>query len=149
MKIAASPLRVFCALLAFFAAAVAPHVLRAQSTPVPPNEGFVTVAQIMRESCLGCHEWADSYKGIADPARIVAGFPAKSILFMRVAKDEMPPSEAKMGRDAKLILRAWIAEGAPSTAAAVGRKDSGKPPYPAAANVPATPIPEPCPCGLD
>jgi hypothetical protein len=147
MKIAASPVLVL--LLIFFSAALVPPRLSGQTAPVPPNEGFATVTMMIGGSCLGCHEWAGSYRGITDPARMVPTFPAKSLLFMRVARDEMPPSGVKLDRDAKLILRAWIAAGAPPTNVPVGRKDGDTPPYPAASNDPQGPIPEPCPCGLD
>jgi hypothetical protein len=150
MKTQAQPFRGMRALLLFFMAAVVPHVLAGQSTPVPENQGFLTVSQIMGESCLGCHAWAGSYRGIADPARIIAGSPSRSLLFLRIAKDEMPPSEEKLGRDSKLILRAWLAAGAPATSTPVGQAGGTKPPYPAAAaNDPVGPVPEPCPCGLD
>jgi hypothetical protein len=150
MKNQAWPFRGTCALLLFFMAAVVPHVVAGQSTPVPENQGFLTVSRIMGESCLGCHEWAGSYRGIADPARIFAGSPAKSLLFLRIAKDEMPPSGEKLGRDSKLILRAWLAAGGPAPSPPGGQAGGEKPPYPAAAaNDPAGPVPEPCPCGLD
>jgi hypothetical protein len=136
-------------LLVFLSAALPPHPLPGQAAPVPSNEGFATVARIISGSCLSCHAWAGSWEGIADPARIVAANPAKSLLFMRVARDEMPPTGAKVDRSSKLILRAWIAAGARPTEEPVGRTEAQGPPYPSASNDPPLPVPEPCPCGLD
>lgn len=143
MKIAA-PVPAF--LVVFLAAALSPHVILGQASTVPANRGFATVARMLSVSCLGCHAWAGSWEGTADPARVAAANPAKSPLFMRVATDEMPPSGAKLDRDSKLIMRAWIAAGASPTDAPVGQ---GGLPYPSASNDPPPPIPEPCPCGLD
>jgi hypothetical protein len=103
------------------------------------ENGFIAVARILGNACGSCHQWAASYKGIADPSRIVASFPEKSLLYQQVSGDRMPSSAVKLSAEDKALIRAWIAAGALPNEA---------PPYPSASENPSTPVPEPCPCGL-
>jgi hypothetical protein len=75
------------------------------------NQGFLTVRQILQDNCSACHDWATSYKGIADPARVTPGSPEKSPLYTSVADDSMPPG-SPLPVTQKNLLRAWIAAGA-------------------------------------
>jgi len=75
------------------------------------NHGFRSVRQILETSCAACHDWAATYEGIADPARVTPGSPKKSPLYTTVASDSMPPGEP-LPVTQKNLLRAWIAAGA-------------------------------------
>jgi mono/diheme cytochrome c family protein len=76
------------------------------------NQGFLTVRQILQDNCAACHDWAASYKGIADPARVTRGSPEKSPLYTIVASDAMPMGGSPLPLTQKNLLRAWIANGA-------------------------------------
>ena len=52
------------------------------------NHGFRSVRQILETSCSVCHDWAATYEGIADPARVTPGSPEKSPLYTTVASKE-------------------------------------------------------------
>jgi uncharacterized membrane protein len=101
--------------------------------------GFTAASEMLRTRCATCHEWAASYKGIADPARVVASFPEKSLLYQVVSTDRMPRSGVKLSADEKALIKTWIAAGA---------LPNDSPPYPAASGQPSGLVPEPCPCGL-
>jgi mono/diheme cytochrome c family protein len=117
--------------LGLYALAALPPGLAAQS--LPENRGFATVSAIIREHCAQCHAWATTYKGIADPSRIIATLPEKSLLFRKIADDSMPPTDGKLGSQEKALIRAWLAAGA----------------SPGDAPVTEEPVtPKPCPCGL-
>jgi hypothetical protein len=76
------------------------------------NQGFLTVRQIMEANCSACHDWAGSFQGIADPARVTPGSPEKSRLYTMVASDAMPVGGEPLPVTQKNLLRAWIAAGA-------------------------------------
>jgi uncharacterized membrane protein len=121
------------AFLAFAACAVLTGTASAQAR-------FVAVGEILGARCVTCHEWAASYKGIADPSRVVASFPEKSLLYQVISADRMPPSAVKLRAEDKALIKAWIAAGA---------LPNESPPYPGASKEQSTPAPEPCPCGLE
>ena len=104
------------------------------------HTGFIAVSELLGAHCAACHAWAGSYKGIADPTRVVASFPEKSLLYQVVASDRMPRSGAKLSAEEKALIRAWIAAGALP-------KES--PAYPRGSEEQTAPVPEPCPCGLE
>ena len=83
------------------------------------NKGFLTVQQILTRSCSTCHEWTQTYEGIADPARVTPGSPEKSDLYVKVADDTMPMTGPKLTSLEKALIRSWIAAGAPNSNAPV------------------------------
>ena len=110
------------------------------ASAVSAQTGFMAVSELLGTHCATCHAWAASYKGIADPARVVASFPEKSLLYQVVSTDRMPRTGVKLSADEKALIKAWIAAGALP----------GQPPsYPAASEQPYSKVPEPCPCGLE
>jgi uncharacterized membrane protein len=112
----------------------------ALTSAVSAQTGFTAVGEVLGAHCATCHQWAGSYKGIADPSRVVASFPEKSLLYQVVASDRMPRSGAKLSAEEKALIRAWIAAGALP-------KES--PAYPRGSEEQTAPVPEPCPCGLE
>jgi len=79
-----------------------PGILAAQSTQaIPDNRGFATVAAILDRSCSSCHDWTGSYDSITGNGHIVAGDLEKSILYQRIARDEMPASGDKLTPEEK------------------------------------------------
>jgi mono/diheme cytochrome c family protein len=77
-----------------------------------PNQGFLSVRQILAANCAACHDWTGSHQGIADPARVTPGAPDKSPLYTQVASDAMPMGGEPLPVTQKNLLRAWIAAGA-------------------------------------
>ncbi len=82
---------------------------------MPANRGFATIKEIVDKSCSACHDWTGSYDTLVAGNRIVAGAPEKSILYQKIATDEMPMEGDKLTPDQKAFIRGWIAAGAPST----------------------------------
>ena len=121
------------ALLAFAACVVLTGTASAQT-------GFIAVSEVLGTHCAACHEWAASYKGIADPVRVVPSFPEKSLLYQVVASDRMPQSGVKLSAREKALIKAWIAAGALPNEA---------PPYPSASKEQSAPVPDPCGCGQE
>ena len=81
------------------------------------------IAPILAQRCLGCHAAAAQKGGLdlssavgtrtggdSGPAA-VPGKPEDSLLWMRVAADEMPPKHP-LSAEEKALLRQWIADGA-------------------------------------
>jgi uncharacterized membrane protein len=118
----------------------------AQSGTLPRNHGFVTIGAIFRQSCSKCHPWASSYKGITQPARIVALSPEESLLYRQVSDGSMPPSGPKLRPENLALIRAWLVAGVPSTDSPLVERPI-KVPYPSAANTQPTEVPQPCACG--
>jgi uncharacterized membrane protein len=104
-----------------------------RANKLPENKGFVTIAAILKESCSSCHAWATSYAGIANPLRIVATLPEKSLLYQKIKDDSMPRTGKKLSQEEKALIRAWLAAGASPTDTPIV-EDTG--------------LPQPCPCGL-
>jgi hypothetical protein len=104
-------------LLALGAGIIAlPAALSGQAAgPVPSNRGFVTVKEILDRSCSACHDWTASWESITGGGRIVPGSPEKSLLFQKIASDEMPLEGDKLTAEQKAFIRGWIAAGAPAT----------------------------------
>jgi hypothetical protein len=83
---------------------------------------------ILQSRCVDCHAGPKAPRGLVmtDPAAISRGSksgrviqpgnPDASMLWQKIAADEMPP-ESPLPAEEKEILRAWIAEGAPGLAA--------------------------------
>jgi hypothetical protein len=82
---------------------------------MPANKGFATVKEILAKSCSACHDWTGSYESIIGGGRIIAGSPEKSLLYQKIASDQMPMEGDKLTADQKAFIRGWIAAGAPST----------------------------------
>ncbi len=90
------------------------------------------VLPILSAHCLSCHgglhqkgkldlrTLANIHAGGKEGAAIVPGNADKSLLWQRVASDEMPPRPIKVSAEQKAILRRWIQSGAPSAGAAPG-----------------------------
>ena len=93
-----------------------PAVLSAETqSALPANRGFATIREILDKSCSACHDWTGSYETITGGGRIIAGSPEKSILYQKIASDEMPLEGDKLTADQKAFIKGWIAAGAPST----------------------------------
>jgi hypothetical protein len=85
------------------------------------------IRPILREYCLDCHGATDDLKGSLD-LRLVRFMnrggdsgpaltdqnPDASLLIQRVESDDMPPGEIKVSAEKKVLLRRWIAAGAPT-----------------------------------
>ena len=81
------------------------------------------VAPLLIRHCLECHNGFDlkgkldlsqraaALKGGKHGAVFVAGKPSESLLWEKVAEDDMPPDEP-LGQAEKTLLRDWIAAGA-------------------------------------
>jgi hypothetical protein len=82
---------------------------------LPANRGFATIREILDTSCSACHDWTGSYESITGGGRIIAGSPEKSLLYLKIASDEMPTEGDKLTADQKAFIKGWIAAGAPST----------------------------------
>jgi hypothetical protein len=90
----------------------------------PPSE--VAVARLLATRCLECHSASMRKAGLdlTQPVAaaltgkrgtaVVAGKPEASLLWKRVAADQMPPTHP-LSRPEKALLTAWIAAGAPWT----------------------------------
>jgi hypothetical protein len=104
-------------LLAAVAGLIAfPGALSAQAAgSAPSNRDFVTVKEILDKSCAACHDWTASWESITAGGRIVPGAPEKSLLFQKIARDEMPLEGDKLTAEQKAFIRGWIAAGAPAT----------------------------------
>jgi hypothetical protein len=110
---------------------------------MPANKGFATVQEILAKSCSACHDWTGSYETVIAGGRIIAGSPEKSILYQKIATDQMPMEGDKLTADQKAFIRGWIAAGAPSTELpiAVPAAEGTASPAGAAPAVAATPVP--------
>lgn len=82
---------------------------------MPANKGFATIKEILDKSCSACHGWTSSHESITDGGRVIAGSPEKSLLYQRIANDEMPMEGDKLTAEQKAFIKGWIAAGAPST----------------------------------
>jgi hypothetical protein len=98
-------------------AAVVPPLLFAEAAAAaaPANRGFVTVKQILVDNCSACHDWTGSWETVTAGGRTVPGSPDTSLLYQRIASDEMPATGDKLTAEQKAFIRGWIAAGAPST----------------------------------
>jgi hypothetical protein len=93
-----------------------PGMLPAEAvSALPSNKGFVTIREILDHSCSTCHDWTSSYDSIVAGGRVVPGSPEKSLLYQKIASDEMPMEGDKLTTDQKAFIKGWIAAGAPST----------------------------------
>ncbi len=81
----------------------------------PPNKGFVTVQEILAASCSACHDWTGSWETITAGGRVVPGEPEKSLIYQKIATDEMPLQGDKLAPAQKALIRGWILAGAPTT----------------------------------
>jgi len=82
---------------------------------MPANKGFATIKEILDKSCSTCHDWTGSHESITGGGRVIAGSPEKSLLYQRIANDEMPIEGDKLTAEQKAFIKGWIAAGAPST----------------------------------
>ena len=123
-----------------------PSALFAQTaSAMPGNKGFATVQEIFTRSCSACHDWTGSYDTIVAGGHIIAGSPEKSIIYQRIANDEMPAAGDKLTADEKAFIRGWIAAGAPSTDLTISVPAAEST---AAATAQAVPVPAPKPQGF-
>jgi hypothetical protein len=85
------------------------------------------IRPILREYCLDCHGATNKLEGGLDlrlvrfmhlggdsGPSLAANDPEQSLIWQRIAKNEMPPGEAKVTPEKKEMLRRWIAAGAPT-----------------------------------
>jgi len=83
------------------------------------------VLPILNAHCLQCHggvhqkndldlrTMSSALKGGKSGSVIVPGKPDESLLWKKIARDEMPKTDNKISETNKKIIRAWIAAGAP------------------------------------
>jgi hypothetical protein len=106
----------FAFLVALLALTAFPVALFAQTAgAAPANKGFVTVKEILDQSCSACHDWTASWETITGGGKVVPGSPDQSLLYQKIASDEMPMKGDKLTADQKAFIRGWIAAGAPAT----------------------------------
>lgn len=84
----------------------------AQDETLPSNQGFVTIQEIMIQSCAACHVWAGSHEGLTDPVRVTPQDPGASSLYLLVEADAMPMGDNKLTLEQKNLIKHWIAGGA-------------------------------------
>lgn len=82
-----------------------------------------TIAPLFAQRCLGCHNHSDKKGGLDlsamksaaaggdSGAAFAAGKPDDSLIWERIAADEMPPKKP-LSADEKRVIREWIADGA-------------------------------------
>jgi hypothetical protein len=93
-----------------------PRTLPAETvSALPSNKGFATIREVLDRSCSACHDWTGSYDSIVAGGRVVPGSPEKSLLYQKIATDEMPMEGDKLTADQKAFIKGWIAAGASST----------------------------------
>src|SRR5262249_29944466 len=104
-----------CVLLSLFAAPA-----RAADAPVFEK----TVLPLLQAKCVRCHggdklkadldvrSRAALVKGGESGSAVVPGSPEKSLLWVKVAADKMPPNKDKLSESEKAVVRAWINAGA-------------------------------------
>jgi hypothetical protein len=101
---------------------------RSPGAEKPPKPAFVfekDVQPILQARCFRCHGDKTQKAGLdlrskhglleggdTGPA-IVPGKPEQSLLWTKVAADQMPPDQPRLTAREKLILRSWIEAGAP------------------------------------
>jgi mono/diheme cytochrome c family protein len=100
---------------------VLPGFVRAQEQLVYEKQ----VRSILKLHCFRCHGEEDKPKGKLDlrlvrwmlrggktgPA-LVAGKPAESLMWERIASEEMPPGKKKLSPQERSIIQTWILQGA-------------------------------------
>ncbi|MFM8272733.1 MAG: DUF1549 domain-containing protein, partial [Gemmata sp.] len=108
--------------LAALALLLAPQLAAADATKGPTFEG--DVLPILNAHCLQCHGGVHqkngldlrtlpaALKGGQSGAVIVPGRPDESLLWKKLAKDEMPRTDNKVSEANKNLIREWIAAGA-------------------------------------
>jgi hypothetical protein len=110
---------------------------------MPSNKRFATIKEILDKSCSACHDWTGSYQSIMSGGKVIAGSPETSLLFQKIATDEMPMEGDKLTADQKAFIKGWIAAGAPSTELPIAVPAASAPSVPAASapSVPAASAP--------
>jgi uncharacterized protein DUF1553/uncharacterized protein DUF1549/cytochrome c len=111
--------------VAVSAACLAALALRAAAADPPPAPVFEKdVLPLFQMKCLRCHgadkRQADldlrgkpaMLKGGEDGPVLSPGSPEKSLLWIKIAADKMPPGKEKLSDAEKLLVRAWIEAGA-------------------------------------
>jgi hypothetical protein len=103
------------AMVCLAAILVAPGIFAETVAALPSNKGFATIREILDKSCSACHDWTGSYESITGGGRVIAGAPEKSLLYLKVASDEMPQEGDKLTAEQKAFIKGWIAAGASSS----------------------------------
>jgi hypothetical protein len=127
-------------LLALLSILSVPAFAAADAPKVPTFEG--DVLPILNAHCLQCHGGVHQKNGLdlrtlptvlkggkSGPA-VVPGKPDESLLWQKLAKDEMPKTDNKVSDANKKLIRAWIesgAKGAEKKAEAVAARPARKP----------------------
>lgn len=128
-------------LLALSAIVLVPAFVAAAETPkVPTFEG--DVLPVLNAHCLQCHGGVHQKSGLdlrtlpavlkggKSGAAVVPGKPDDSLLWQKLAKDEMPKTDNKVSDANKKVIREWIAagaKGAEKKAAAVATRPARTP----------------------
>ncbi len=98
--------------------------LLALALPAPAPDFDRDVKPLLASKCLRCHggertraeldvrSKAGLVRGGESGPAVVPGSPEKSLLWIHVAADKMPPGKDKLAGAQKALLRAWIAGGA-------------------------------------
>ena len=109
--------------IVFFLAAALSSSRLAAETPSPANPSHLDVSALLRQRCVKCHGPAKheaelNLSTLAGLARggesgppIIPGDPSASLLWRRVADEEMPPDDP-LAVEEKTLLRQWIEQGA-------------------------------------
>ena len=127
-------------LLALLSILSVPAFAAADDPKVPTFEG--DVLPVLNAHCLQCHGGVHQKNGLdlrtlptvlkggkSGPA-VVPGKPDESLLWQKLAKDEMPKTDNKVSDANKKLIRAWIesgAKGAEKKAEAVAARPARKP----------------------
>src|SRR3954454_20589589 len=102
----------------------APWLTLALLTPAAAADFNKEVCPTLQANCLRCHggertkaeldvrSRAGLLKGGEGGAAVSPGSPEKSLLWIHVAADKMPPGKEKLTSAQKTILRTWIEKGA-------------------------------------
>jgi hypothetical protein len=119
-----SSFSVLCSLfiIAFLCGALVPTAFCADSASGPTFEKEVVA--ILKAHCVRCHgegqrkasldvrSKAGLLKGGETGPALVPGAADKSLLWLKITEDKMPPGKAKLSEAEKALLKTWIAAGA-------------------------------------
>lgn len=112
-------------LLALLALLCLPALAAADAPKAPTFEG--DVLPVLNAHCLQCHGGVHQKNGLdlrtlptvlkggKSGAAVVPGKPDESLLWQKLAKDEMPKTDNKVSDASKKLIREWIASGAKGT----------------------------------
>ena len=83
---------------------------------------FGPVQKLLQTRCAGCHAWTGTAEGIL--GKVKPGMPDESLIWQKVSADIMPP-DGPLAADEKVLLKDWIAAGAPTGGTAAADATTG------------------------